>query len=206
MANSNSICFIDDCTRPANGSWGMCRAHYARLLRYGTPFSGGRFARLPGMTIDEIIAMHTDLARYDGAGCLIPNCTLSAQGYAVISLNKRRYTLSRLILSKKLGRQLSKAEVTRHTCDNRACINAEHLIPGSHADNTRDMDSRGRRRIVPMIGEAHPMAKLSETGVKTIRERYAAGNVTMKILGDEFGVSFHTVSDIIRRRSWRHLS
>lgn len=36
------------------------------------------------------------------------------------------------------------APVLRHSCDTPACVNVEHLIPGSHADNVHDCIARGR--------------------------------------------------------------
>lgn len=34
--------------------------------------------------------------------------------------------------------------VIRHSCDTPACCNPRHLIDGTHTDNTRDMNDRGR--------------------------------------------------------------
>lgn len=39
---------------------------------------------------------------------------------------------------------LMPGDVVRHTCDNPRCINPEHLILGSKADNNRDRAERGR--------------------------------------------------------------
>lgn len=41
---------------------------------------------------------------------------------------------------------ISSGLVVRHTCDNPRCINLEHLLLGTVADNQRDMAERGRGR------------------------------------------------------------
>lgn len=83
-----------------------------------------------------------------------------------------------------------------HRCDNRACVNPDHLFLGTRADNMHDMwrKKRGRWRVPP---------KLTPRTVGEIRARYAAGGVTQQSLANEFGVSQMTISNVIARRTWK---
>lgn len=84
-------------------------------------------------------------------------------------------------------------KVIRHTCDNPRCINPDHLISGTPADNVRDMDSRQRR--------GH--SKLTHDQVRAIR---AIGDkLTRKEIARMFGVDSRTISSIILRRHWKHV-
>lgn len=62
----------------------------------------------------------------------------------------------------------------------------------------KQRDGRGQR------GEAHHNAKLTDAHVVDIRERVAAGE-TQVSMAREFGVSTHTIRNIIRRVAWKHI-
>ena len=43
---------------------------------------------------------------------------------------------------------------------------------------------------------------LTEEKVVEIRQRYAAGDILMRQLAEEFGVSLVTVHDVVARKTW----
>lgn len=94
-----------------------------------------------------------------------------------------------------------------HRCDSPGCANPEHLFLGTPRDNTLDMWAKGRGDLHPpeSVGEKNGRAVLGAEEVKEICRRYTTGDVTMKALGAAYGVSKHTVFDIVHGRSWRSL-
>lgn len=96
--------------------------------------------------------------------------------------------------------------VVRHRCDKPLCVNPRHLQLGTHADNTRDMDERGRRVSNPVRGEAHYASKLNPDKVREIRRLAAEGPpMPIKSIAAMYGVSETTIGAIINRRTWRHV-
>jgi hypothetical protein len=97
-----------------------------------------------------------------------------------------------------------------HKCDNRLCVNPDHLFLGTHAENMADMAAKGRslsalRFARNVRGERHPDAKLNEGTVREIRARHEAGE-TYAVLALAYGVSKPTVAHACQRRSWAHVA
>lgn len=73
--------------------------------------------------------------------------------------------------------------------------------------NSLEALARGRSRPrAPRPGELNPRALLTAADVREIRRRYAAGEGSQQAIADEYGVKQVTVSAIVRRRTWRHVS
>lgn len=109
-----------------------------------------------------------------------------------------------------------------HHCDNPPCCNPAHLFIGTVADNQADMKRKGRATGPknPVRGSGHyahqhpelvlrgskcGMAKLSESLVSEIRDRYSSRTVSMYQLGREYGVARTLIGMIIHRKIWRHV-
>jgi len=82
-----------------------------------------------------------------------------------------------------------------HRCDNRICVNVDHLFLGTHTDNMRDMVAKGRR--YDTHGERATRAKLKAEDIPVIRARYADGERLVDI-APEYDVHPSNISRALR--------
>jgi hypothetical protein len=86
-----------------------------------------------------------------------------------------------------------------HTCDNRKCVNPEHLYLGTRADNAGDMVERHRS----LSGQRNHKAKLDTDQVNQIRSMYKSGKYLQRHLAFRFGVNQQSISHIVTAQTWR---
>lgn len=84
-----------------------------------------------------------------------------------------------------------------HSCDNPACINADHLRWGTQAENMADTVARNRR--ASKAGESNGRAKLSAKQVEEIKN---IQGFTLQQIADQYGVSNQLVSRIRNNKAW----
>lgn len=85
---------------------------------------------------------------------------------------------------------IPQGQVVRHSCDTPACVNPQHLILGTQADNVNDAAVQGHYNVAHTCG----VRKLSDRDVHDIRTSYEK-NVR---LAERYRVSTATIS-LIRR-------
>jgi hypothetical protein len=81
-----------------------------------------------------------------------------------------------------------------HKCDNRQCVNPNHLFEGTPKENTKDALKKGRLAR----GERHGKSFLSKKQVLQIRK----STKTQYQLSEEFGVSQSQICRVKNRKNW----
>ncbi len=95
-----------------------------------------------------------------------------------------------------------------HKCDNRKCVNPDHLFLGTNLDNILDSMNKNRRKGIPrnrpkgiffkQSQEAKERRrKLKSPTRKTIKEIYLRGGISMKKLANKFNVTDCTIWKIV---------
>ena len=133
-------------------------------------------------------------------GCwLVTSHYLNACGYAVVCRNGKQVLAHRWAYEQANG-PIPSDKCVCHSCDNPACVNPDHLWLGTHLENMKDRNQKGRARWPR--GEEQYKAKLTEDQVIYIRSHMEISQTQMARV---MGVTQSHVSLIRLRKSWRHL-
>lgn len=137
--------------------------------------------------------------------CWLWTAGADRKGYGKVGVNRKTHLAHRQAYEAIHGAGTAEGMVVRHRCDNPPCVNPAHLEVGTHADNIRDRDERGRNRQPK--GSANGLAKLTEADVLAIRAECVTGSRThgQQAISERFGVSNQLISNIILRKIWTHI-
>lgn len=113
--------------------------------------------------------------------------TRDLEGYPLKFNGGRTRRLSRVLYEELFG-DIPEGLKILHKCDNRACINPEHLMLGTSKENTQDMINKGR-------------ANMRESRKLTPEQREAIRNDTRlkKVIAEEYGITRQDVHKLQKR-------
>lgn len=192
----SKICSVDGCGEHPRTIRGRCAKHNYRFRKYGN--------------VDEVQTLrgigNTPTARFWSRVAVTSNpdrCWLwqgkpFGFGYGQVTFEgKNRLTH---IVAWRLQNGYYPTLCLLHKCDVPLCVNPNHLFEGTRADNTRDMQSKGRGAF----GERSGTAKLTSAAVVEMRTLRQLGR-TIDQLAKQFGVSEGTVRPALSGKTWRHV-
>lgn len=93
-----------------------------------------------------------------------------------------------------------------HTCDNRKCVNPDHLFIGTRKENMQDCAKKRRttKGISFNTGESCGVSKLKEADIICARKLAQEGEIP-RVIAEKFGVHPDTIRCAIQRKTWRHI-
>lgn len=133
--------------------------------------------------------------------CWLWKGATTAAGYGHLPENGKLIYAHRFSFRLHFG-ILSDDMLVCHRCDVPACVNPEHLFPGTDQDNRTDSAMKNRT----IYGERVWSAILTEKKVREIIQMYRVDGVKQSVIASKFGVTPSAVSSIFIGRTWKRVA
>lgn len=120
-------------------------------------------------------------------------------GYGAFSLKNKPHRAHRISYQLFRG-PTPKSLMVCHRCNNKRCVNPDHLYLGTSRNNVDDAIRDG----LVAKGSDVATSKLTENQVNEMRRLWRTGTVRQKNLAEIFKVDQTLVSLIIKNKIWKH--
>lgn len=128
--------------------------------------------------------------------CVLWDGAVGSHGYGAIRINKKVHLAHRVAFIISKG-EIPQGKVLMHLCNNKLCINPDHLKLGTDAENLQHAYDTSQRKQVSKG------CRLMRQQAEEIREKYKSGKYLQKDLALEYGISEGYISNIIHFRAWK---
>lgn len=134
-------------------------------------------------------------------GCYLWTRATYQTGRGMVYLSRNRLVLASRHVWQLANHKKAGDLWVLHRCDQLACVNPSHLYLGTPRDNSNDALRRGHTARGQKIRNT---AKLSDAAVKQIRE--LGPHFLQRELAVRFGVKINTISRVLARKIWTHVT
>lgn len=131
---------------------------------------------------NENYSICKDTGCWDWTGCF------AVSGYGRMMFNYQNYRAHRLSYILHNG-EIPDEMIICHKCDNKKCVNPEHLFIGTILDNVKDRVQKGRTARNEKSGNM----KLTNKQVKQIRKR----KMSLSMMAKKYNVAESTIVRIV---------
>lgn len=200
-------CNVRNCINPNHlGEGYRLKNSQDRFKKVRIKYVGSTSAPQPQKQVRGIEVIPGIRAEIQPNGCMI--CTLAkrSDGYSIkgtkINGKTKSFYGHRLVLEHKLGRSVKPGYFACHSCDDRGCVNPDHLWEGNPADNSRDSIEKNRFPFVP--GNICPNRKLKPEQVREIRYLLGEG-ISKRKIARTFSISHSQIILLARGEIYKEL-
>lgn len=132
------------------------------------------------------------------SGCMEWQGPINAGGYGLMWRGRERYAHRHSYIIKHGS--IPPGACVRHTCDNKKCVNPDHLLLGSRRDNTKDALDRG---LLCRGSKRRP--DLTEAAVFDARVAFHKQAKSLSSLSRALNMCLSQTSDVLWGRLWCHV-
>ena len=134
---------------------------------------------------------------------------IGAQGYGALTYQNKSWRAHRLAYILTYGELPEMGgyhgACVLHKCDNRACVNPNHLFVGTQADNLKDMRAKNRQVLATNLkGSKNKASKLKEEDIPIIMKMRAEG-FSLSRIGNKFNVDKVCIGFVVNGKTWKHV-
>jgi hypothetical protein len=146
----------------------------------------------------------------DNACIIVDNCwtwvrEIGKDGYGRVKYKGKKLMIHRFAWEVANNKTIQDKSVIRHSCNNKACCNPEHLVEGSRSENARDANSYSRsvKYDEPVVEWLFLYEIYLNEGNKRNHTAFAKGLRQLGLVSDM--IEDHYVVNVLRGKSYKYL-
>lgn len=190
VRNATSGLKIVNLTVATSDSW-VDKSSGERKESTGTKERGTKHSPIPNRY--TAFLQKVDTKSFDAKACWEWKGAGKGNGYGNVRVKTKNMTAHKRAYELFCGPVPDGMDVC-HSCDNRWCVNPDHLFPGTRLENMTDCKAKGRTA-------GGNRKDLTEKTIQEIRRRAVAGIPTRRI-SEQLDVHYGTVYNVIKGKSY----